>query len=42
MIFFMVLNIDKEITDHDGSFAGELGITVITGTQVDHKRVALN
>jgi hypothetical protein len=31
MIFFMVLNIDKEITDHDGSFAGRLGIVAVTG-----------
>ncbi|MGB7636792.1 MAG: hypothetical protein WBL88_04380, partial [Nitrososphaeraceae archaeon] len=31
MIFFTVLNIDKEITDHDGSFVGGLGIVAVAG-----------
>ena len=31
MVFFMLLNIGKEITDHDGSFAGGLGVVAVTG-----------
>ena len=27
----MLLNIDKEITDHHGSFAGGLGIVAVAG-----------